>query len=126
MKANRVLLVVIAACAIGALLLAFAQEGSVAPHMTSKTVQLRTEGEFPSLGGATGWLNSPPLTAAALHGKVVLIEAAHGIDVDDQGNGRVTEPRMYQLIRQQAPITDRQFEVEFLDPGAQGFSFTFG
>jgi len=52
--------------------------------------------------------------------------AAHGVDVDDQGNGTVTEPRMYQLVRQQAPIVDRQFEIEFLDPGAEAFSFTFG
>ena len=41
---------------------------------TSPAVQLPIEGEFPSLGGATGWLNSPPLTAAGLRGKVVLID----------------------------------------------------
>src|SRR6266850_6156085 len=35
--------------------------------------------------------------------------AAHGADVDDQGNGKVTEQRLYQLIRQQKPIADRQF-----------------
>ena len=52
--------------------------------------------------------------------------AAHGIDVDDQGNGTVTEPRLYQLIRQPKPITDRQFEIEFLDPGVEAFAFTFG
>jgi hypothetical protein len=52
--------------------------------------------------------------------------AAHGIDVDDQGNGTVTEPRLYQLIRQPKPITDRQFEIEFLDAGAAAFAFTFG
>jgi hypothetical protein len=52
--------------------------------------------------------------------------ASHGVDVDEQGSGRVAEPRMYQLIRQPAPIVDRQFEIEFLDPGAEIFSFTFG
>jgi thiol-disulfide isomerase/thioredoxin len=52
--------------------------------------------------------------------------AAHGVDIDDQGNGTVMEPRMYQLIRQQDPIIDRQFEIEFLDSGAEAFSFTFG
>jgi hypothetical protein len=52
--------------------------------------------------------------------------AAHGIDVDDQGNGTVTDPRLYQLIRQTAPISDRQFEIEFLDPGVEAFAFTFG
>ena len=52
--------------------------------------------------------------------------AAHGVDVDEQGNGTVTEQRLYQLIRQPKPIADRQFEIEFLDPGVEAFSFTFG
>ncbi len=52
--------------------------------------------------------------------------AAHGIDVDDQGNGTVTEQRLYQLIRQPKPIADRQFEIEFLDSGVEVFAFTFG
>ena len=38
----------------------------------------------------------------------------------------VTEQRLYQLVRQSHPITDRQFEIEFLDPGVEAFSFTFG
>jgi len=49
-----------------------------------------------------------------------------GVDIDDQGNGTASEPRMYQLIRQAKPIGDRQFEIEFLDPGIEVFSFTFG
>jgi thiol-disulfide isomerase/thioredoxin len=53
-------------------------------------------------------------------------DAAHGFDVDEQGNGAVTEHRLYQLIRQPKPILDRQFEIEFLDPGLEAFSFTFG
>jgi thiol-disulfide isomerase/thioredoxin len=52
--------------------------------------------------------------------------AAHGIDVDEQGQGTVTAQRLYQLIRQPKPITDRQFEIEFLDPGVEVFAFTFG
>ena len=52
--------------------------------------------------------------------------AAHGVDVDEQGYGTVAEPRMYQLIRQTAPIADREFEVEFLGPDVQVFDFTFG
>jgi thiol-disulfide isomerase/thioredoxin len=51
---------------------------------------------------------------------------AHGANADSQGNGTVTEPRMYQLIRQSSPIVDREFEIEFLDPGVEAFSFTFG
>jgi len=52
--------------------------------------------------------------------------AAHGSDVDADGNGNLNEQRTYQLIRQPAPITDRTFEIEFLDAGAQAFAFTFG
>jgi thiol-disulfide isomerase/thioredoxin len=52
--------------------------------------------------------------------------AAHGVDVDSEGHGTLSEPRLYQLIRQPTPITDRQFEIEFLDVGAQAFDFTFG
>jgi thiol-disulfide isomerase/thioredoxin len=51
---------------------------------------------------------------------------AHGTDVDEQGNGTVTEQRLYQLIRQPKPIADRQFEIEFLDPGVEAVDFTFG
>jgi len=43
-----------------------------------------------------------------------------------RGNGTVNFPRMYQLIRQEGPISDRLIEIEFLDPGAQVFDFTFG
>jgi hypothetical protein len=52
--------------------------------------------------------------------------SAHGLDVDEQGHGAVSEPRMYQLIRQPAPIQDGQFEIEFLDAGVEVFVFTFG
>lgn len=52
--------------------------------------------------------------------------AAHGTDVDELGNGTVSEQRLYQLIRQQTPIVDRLFEIEFLDPGVEVYAFTFG
>jgi thiol-disulfide isomerase/thioredoxin len=52
--------------------------------------------------------------------------AAHGSDVDEHGHGTVTQQRLYQLIRQSKPITDRQFEIEFLDPDVEAFAFTFG
>jgi thiol-disulfide isomerase/thioredoxin len=53
-------------------------------------------------------------------------EAAHGADVDEQGDGVVTEPRLHQLLRQPGPITERTFEVTFLDPGVHAYAFTFG
>jgi thiol-disulfide isomerase/thioredoxin len=52
--------------------------------------------------------------------------AAHGTDIDEQGNGIVTEQRLYQLIRQPRPFADRQFEIEFLGSGVEAFAFTFG
>jgi hypothetical protein len=52
--------------------------------------------------------------------------AAHGLDIDADGNGTIREPRLYQLIRQPAAIGDRELEIEFLDPGVELFSFTFG
>ena len=52
--------------------------------------------------------------------------AGHGADVDDQGHGTVTDPRLYQLIRQPGPISERTFEITFLDPGVQAYAFTFG
>jgi thiol-disulfide isomerase/thioredoxin len=52
--------------------------------------------------------------------------AARELDVDEQGEGTVTEQRLYQLVRQPQPIVDRQFEIEFLDAGVEAFAFTFG
>ena len=49
-----------------------------------------------------------------------------GDDVDDDGTGSVTEPRLYQLVRQCGPIAERTFEITFHDPGVQAFAFTFG
>jgi thiol-disulfide isomerase/thioredoxin len=51
---------------------------------------------------------------------------AHGADVDAEGNGTAVEQRLYQLIRQPGAIEDRDFQIEFLDPGVEAFSFTFG
>lgn len=51
---------------------------------------------------------------------------ARGADIDDHGNGMVAEQQVYQLIRQQRPIADRTFEIEFLEPGVEAFCFTFG
>src|SRR5438094_7799277 len=74
MKANQLLLAAILASAIGAPSETLAEDRKMAQHMTFATAQLRIEGECPSLGGATAWLNSPPLTPDGLRGKVVLID----------------------------------------------------
>ncbi len=50
----------------------------------------------------------------------------HGVDIDAQGNGEIREQRLYQLIRQSGKARARTFSIEFLDPGAEAFAFTFG
>ncbi|MBS0382547.1 MAG: cytochrome c biogenesis protein DipZ [Proteobacteria bacterium] len=45
-----------------------------APAAPASDASLPIEGELPSLAGATGWLNTAPLTPAALRGKVVLVD----------------------------------------------------
>src|SRR6266849_6457640 len=59
-----------------AMTIAAAQLGMIgsANAQSSKTAQLPVEGELPSLGSATEWLNSQPLTPAGLRGKVVLVD----------------------------------------------------
>ena len=49
-----------------------------------------------------------------------------GVDVAPDGSGRVSGERLYQLIRQRGEVRDRTFTIEFLDPGAEAFAFTFG
>jgi thiol-disulfide isomerase/thioredoxin len=51
---------------------------------------------------------------------------AHGFDVDEQGQGTVSQQRLYQLIREPGSITDRTFEITFLAPGVKAYVFTFG
>jgi hypothetical protein len=50
----------------------------------------------------------------------------HGVDSASDGAGEVRAYRLYQLIRQHNQVEGRTFEIEFLDPGVQAFSFTFG
>ncbi len=102
-----------------------------------------------SVGGEAAVLDAPPgnvayrfkardlnlvLAPPAAEGRVrfsVRLDAqppgdAHGLDVDAAGEGAVTDPRMYQLIRQRAAVAERDFEITFLDPGVRAYVFTFG
>ena len=74
MKANRLLLAAILAGAIGAPSATSAQDDTVTLKMESAASQMFTKAPLRSLDSATAWLNSPPLTAAGLRGKVVLID----------------------------------------------------
>ncbi len=49
-----------------------AARGRAPAGLHTSSVRLPVEGELPSFGATTGWLNSPPLTPSGLRGKVVL------------------------------------------------------
>jgi thiol-disulfide isomerase/thioredoxin len=51
---------------------------------------------------------------------------AHGLDVDEEGNGTLVQPRLYQLVREPGEIKDRTFEITFLGAGVEAYVFTFG
>ena len=51
---------------------------------------------------------------------------AHGMDVNEKGEGVLTGQRLYQLVRQKGAIADRTFEIRFLAPGVDAYAFTFG
>lgn len=72
------------------------------------------------LGSATG---APVRFRVRLDGEPV--GADRGGDTDIQGFGTVDKERLYQLVRQNQP-RERLFEIEFLDPGALAYAFTFG
>ena len=52
--------------------------------------------------------------------------ASHGADTDSSGAGIIDGQRLYQLIRQSGNVGEHVFSIEFLDPGVQAYSFTFG
>lgn len=52
--------------------------------------------------------------------------AAHGTDVDAEGDGLLDQPRLYQLVRQPGQVMDRTFEIAFQRAGVQAYAFTFG
>jgi thiol-disulfide isomerase/thioredoxin len=72
----------------------------------------------------------PAVSGRSVHFRVSIdgqpVNPAAGVDIDSQGNGTVTQQRLYQLIRQTLPILDHQLSIEFLDAGAEVFSVTFG
>ncbi|MBW4696239.1 MAG: redoxin domain-containing protein [Lyngbya sp. HA4199-MV5] len=55
----------------------------------------------------------PSVRGTSVRFRVILdgqpVGTAHGLDVNEQGKGTVTEQRLYQLIRQPQPISDRLF-----------------
>ena len=83
MRTNKLLAVVVLTVAIGAPIAAYVQ-GLNAPESAASpgvpfihgfpNAQVSSQSELASLERADEWLNSPPLTAAALRGKVVVVD----------------------------------------------------
>jgi thiol-disulfide isomerase/thioredoxin len=53
-------------------------------------------------------------------------DAAHGEDVDEDGNGVLQDGRLYQLARAPDAVRERTLEITFVEPGAEAYVFTFG
>jgi len=53
-------------------------------------------------------------------------DRAHGIDVDEDGNGLLGTGRLYQLVRERDAVRERTLKITFHEPGAEAFAFTFG
>ncbi|GAB3958551.1 redoxin domain-containing protein [Micromonospora vulcania] len=51
---------------------------------------------------------------------------AHGVDVDEDGNGVLRDGRLYQLVREPGAVHERTLEITFGGPGAEAYAFTFG
>jgi cytochrome c biogenesis protein CcdA/thiol-disulfide isomerase/thioredoxin len=73
------------------------------------------------LGSASG---KPVRFRVSIDGKAPGTDA--GVDINARGAGVLTGQRLYQLIRQKGAVRDRTFTIEFLEPGVEAFSFTFG
>jgi thiol-disulfide isomerase/thioredoxin len=52
--------------------------------------------------------------------------AAHGVDAGADGNGRLDDDRLYQLVRQPGPVEEHTFEIAFHAGGVEAYVFTFG
>ncbi len=52
--------------------------------------------------------------------------AAHGADAGADGNGRLDEDRLYQLVRKPGSVEERTFEITFQAGGVEAYVFTFG
>jgi hypothetical protein len=74
---------------------------------------LSSEGDLPSFDGATWWLNSPPVIASDVRGKVVLVDFWTYTCIN----------WLRTLSNHYWPAT---FEITFLASGIEADVFTFG
>jgi thiol-disulfide isomerase/thioredoxin len=52
--------------------------------------------------------------------------SSHGVDVDEHGNGLLSDGRLYQLAREHQAVRERTLQITFTEAGAEGYVFTFG
>ena len=97
---------------------------SAALETAGGTIAYRFEARDLNLVLAPPAAGSPVRFAVTLDGRPP--GDAHGLDVDEVGEGTVTEPRLYQLVRRRDQPAERTFEVTFADPGVRAYVFTFG
>ena len=74
MKAQQRWVSAVLVSALCACIDASAEDKSMVPRTSIEAARLPVEGQIPSLARATAWLNSEPLRAQDLRGKVVLID----------------------------------------------------
>ncbi len=74
MRAILLVIATILTLALGTTVVAILQTNREGEQLIDPFAPVSNEGTFPSLSGATEWLNSPSLTPAELRGKVVLID----------------------------------------------------
>ena len=120
----------------------YAAPGKLGPNQWGLAGSWKVEGEKAELDGASGAILYR-FHARDLHlvlgpgadGKPVRFRVMldgqppgedHGADTDADGQGTVTDQRLYQLVRQSHGVGDHTFQIEFLDGHVQAFAFTFG
>lgn len=52
--------------------------------------------------------------------------SSHGVDTDQEGNGVLTDGRLYQLVRAHGAVEEHALEITFSQPGVNAYAFTFG
>jgi thiol-disulfide isomerase/thioredoxin len=52
--------------------------------------------------------------------------SSHGVDIDEEGNGVLSDARLYQLVREHDTVRERTLTITLLDSGAEAYAFTFG
>jgi hypothetical protein len=51
---------------------------------------------------------------------------SHGVDTDEDGNGVLTDGRLYHLLRTVGSVHERTLLITFREPDVAAYAFTFG